>query len=76
MILQTQDVHYAMEASRKCQSTLTAANVILEEARNRDCITSLRRVVDFSYQDVDELVGLVWIATKAISRAALGGARD
>ncbi|XP_027338643.1 uncharacterized protein LOC113852537 [Abrus precatorius] len=72
----TQDIHLAMDASRKCQSTFMAANVIMEEARNKDCITSIRSVVDFSFQDVDELVRLVWIATKAISRAGLGGGRD
>ncbi|KAJ1407623.1 Zinc finger, CW-type [Sesbania bispinosa] len=72
----TQDINFAMEASRKCQITFKAANVIMEEARNRDCITSIRSVIDFSFQDVDELVCLVWTATKAISRAGLGGARD
>ncbi|KAK7329412.1 hypothetical protein VNO77_23579 [Canavalia gladiata] len=72
----TQDMHFAMEASRKCQSTFTVANVNMEEARNKDCITSIKSVVDLSFQDVDELVSLVWVATKAIGRAGLGGARD
>lgn len=72
----TQDVNYAMEASRKCQCAFAAANMIMEEARNGDCITSMRKVIDLSFQDVDELVGLVWTATKAISRAHLSGARD
>lgn len=53
-----------------------AANVNMEEARNRDCIASVRRVIDFSFQDVDELVRLVWMANKAISGAGLGGVRD
>lgn len=53
-----------------------AANLTMEEARNRDCIDSVRKVVDFSFQDVDELVRLVSIATKAVTRAGLGGARD
>ncbi|XP_014501408.1 uncharacterized protein LOC106762170 isoform X1 [Vigna radiata var. radiata] len=72
----TKDIHLSMEASRKCQSTFAAASVILEESRNKDCIASIRSVVDFSFQDVDELVRLVWTASKAISRAGLGGARD
>ncbi|KAF7813665.1 uncharacterized protein G2W53_034641 [Senna tora] len=72
----TQDVNFAMEASRKCQSTFAAASVFMEEARNKECIASIRRVVDFSFQDVDELVRLAWAATKAISRAVLDGARD
>lgn len=76
MISQTQDINFAMEASTKCQSTFAAASVIMEEARNRDTITSIRMVIDFSFQDVDELVRLVSNATKAISHAGLGGARD
>ncbi|KAH1147310.1 hypothetical protein AAZX31_15G146600 [Glycine max] len=72
----TQDIHFVMEASRKCQSTFAAANVIMQEARNKDCIASIRSVIDFSFQDVDELVRLIWTATKAISRAGLGGTRD
>lgn len=76
VILQTQDISFAMEASTKCQSTYAAANSIMEEAQNKDCIASIRSVIDFSFQDVDELVRLVWTATKAISRAGLGGARD
>ncbi|KAI9123074.1 hypothetical protein K1719_005963 [Acacia pycnantha] len=72
----TQDVNYAMEASRKCQSAFAAATVIMEEARNGDCLTSMRRVIDLSFHDVDELVGLVCTAMKAISCAHLGGVRD
>ncbi|KAK7412954.1 hypothetical protein VNO78_04742 [Psophocarpus tetragonolobus] len=72
----TQDIHFAMEASRKCQSTFAAANVIMEEAWSKDCIASIKSVIDFSFQDVDELVRLVWTATKSISRAGLDGARD
>ncbi|TKY54131.1 MORC family CW-type zinc finger protein 4 [Spatholobus suberectus] len=72
----TQDISFAMEASRKCHSTFMAANLNMEEAQNKDCITSIRKVVDFSFQDVDELVHLVLTATKAITRAGLGGVRD
>ncbi|KAE9594248.1 hypothetical protein Lalb_Chr18g0051781 [Lupinus albus] len=72
----TQDINFAMEASAKYQSTFALANVNMEDARNRDCITSIRRVTDFSFQDVDELVHLVSFATNAIRRAGLGGPRD
>ncbi|XP_014505537.1 uncharacterized protein LOC106765429 [Vigna radiata var. radiata] len=72
----TQDINFAMEASIKCKSTFMAANLNMDEARNRDCITSIRKVIDFSFQDVDELVHLVMIATKAMTRAGLGGVRD
>ncbi|CAL0334939.1 unnamed protein product [Lupinus luteus] len=72
----TQDINFAMEASGKCQSAFAAANVNMEEARNRECIKSIRRVIDFSFQDADELVHLVLMATNAIRLAGLGGARD
>ncbi|CAJ1941046.1 unnamed protein product [Sphenostylis stenocarpa] len=72
----TQNISFAMEASRKCKSTFMAANLDMEEERNRDCIASIRKVVDFSFHDVDELVHLVLTATKAITRAGLGGVRD
>ncbi|KAK7363607.1 hypothetical protein VNO77_05756 [Canavalia gladiata] len=67
----TQDINFAMGASRKCQSTFMAANLIMEEAQNRDFISPIRKVVDFSFQDVDEFVHLVLLATKAITRAGL-----
>ncbi|CAJ2661985.1 unnamed protein product [Trifolium pratense] len=72
----TQDINCAMEAATKCQSSFATANAMMEETRSRDCITSIRRVIDFSFQDVDELVRLVRNATNAISGADLGGARD
>lgn len=76
VILQTQDVNFAMEASRKCQSTFVASSVFIKGERNKECMAFIRSVVDFSFQDVDELVRLVWAAKKAISRAGLDGARD
>ncbi|XP_028781447.1 uncharacterized protein LOC114737664 isoform X2 [Neltuma alba] len=54
----TQDVNLAMEASRKCQSTFAAASTFMEAASNKEYIASIRRVIDFSFQDVDELVRL------------------
>ncbi|CAL0325813.1 unnamed protein product [Lupinus luteus] len=70
----TKDINFAMEASRKCQSAFMAANVTMEETQNRDCIHIIRKVVDFSFQDVEELVNLVSNATKSLSCAGLGGA--
>ncbi|OIV92057.1 hypothetical protein TanjilG_15048 [Lupinus angustifolius] len=71
----TQDINFAMEASAKCQSTFALANVKMEEAQNRDGVTSIRRVIDISFQNVDELLHRVSNATNAIRRAGLGGAR-
>lgn len=76
IVLQTQDVFFALEASRKSQEAFAAANVILAEEQNRDCVTSVKRVIDFSFEDVEELVRLVRIAMEAISRSGFGAARD
>lgn len=76
ILLQTQDVNFAMQASRKSQNAFAAANVILEEAQNKDCVTSVKRVIDFSFQDVEELIRLVRLAMEAISRSDFSGARD
>ncbi|KAE9591089.1 hypothetical protein Lalb_Chr20g0114471 [Lupinus albus] len=70
----TQDINFAMEASAKCQRTFALANVNMEEAQNRDCVTSIKRVIDFSFQNVDEFLHLISIATNAIRRAGLGDA--
>lgn len=51
-------------------------NVRQEEARNRDCINSIRKVVNFNFEDVDEFVHLVWTAMKAITSGGLGRAKD
>ncbi|KAK2992006.1 hypothetical protein RJ640_014867 [Escallonia rubra] len=64
----TNDVNSAMEASRKSQNAFVAANLILEKAHNKEGIISVKRVIDFSFQDVEELVRLVRVATEAISR--------
>ncbi|XP_052189696.1 cysteine-tryptophan domain-containing zinc finger protein 7-like isoform X2 [Diospyros lotus] len=66
----TKDVSSAMEASRKSHNAFTAANVILEEAQNKEAIICVKRVIDFSFQDVDELVRLVRLAIEAINRQA------
>lgn len=70
-----------MEASRKSQIAFTAAGVTLREAQKSDCvaqksdcIASIKRVIDFSFQDIEELIRLVRDAMKAIS-SVFGGAR-
>ncbi|KAK9161507.1 hypothetical protein Syun_007848 [Stephania yunnanensis] len=51
------DVNSAMEASRKSQNAFAAANVNLEEARY-ESITSVKRVLDFNFHDVQGLLRL------------------
>ncbi|KAL6971307.1 hypothetical protein U1Q18_030986 [Sarracenia purpurea var. burkii] len=72
----TKDVNAAMEASRKSQNAFATANVILEEAQNREGIISVKRVIDFSFQDVEELIRLVRLAIEAISCQGLSGSKD
>lgn len=54
-----------------------AANAIMEESQNKEyIITSLKRVIDFSFHDIDGLVHLMQLARKAISRSGFSGAKD
>ncbi|KAL3508072.1 hypothetical protein ACH5RR_033454 [Cinchona calisaya] len=72
----TNDVNSAMEASRKSQNAFSAAHAILEESQNKEGIVAVKRVIDFSFQDVEELVRLVRFAIEAISRQGFVGSRD
>ncbi|KAL2464044.1 uncharacterized protein Fot_52000 [Forsythia ovata] len=72
----TKDVNSAMEASRKSQNAFAAANVIPEDAQNKEGIASVKRVIDFSFQNVEELVRLVRLAFKAVNRQGFNGNRE
>ncbi|KAL6978422.1 hypothetical protein U1Q18_020089 [Sarracenia purpurea var. burkii] len=63
-----QDVSFAMEASRKCRIAFAAANPRLEETHCKEGITSVKRALDFNFQDVDGLLRLVRLAMEAINR--------
>ncbi|XP_059659524.1 cysteine-tryptophan domain-containing zinc finger protein 7 isoform X2 [Cornus florida] len=63
----TQDVHFAMEASRKSQLAFAAASPRLEQVQYRDGIRSVKRALDFNFQDVEGLLRLVRLAMEAIS---------
>lgn len=65
-----------MEASAKSQNAFAAANRILEEGQNKEGIDFVKRVVDFSFQDVEGLVRLVELAIEAISRSGYISSRD
>lgn len=64
--LQAQDVNFAMEASRKSRNAFAAANASL--GKNSDGISSIKKALDFSFQDVDGLLRLVRLAVEAINR--------
>lgn len=66
--LQAQDVNFAMEAARKSRNAFAAANSSLAVDKNADGISSIKKALDFSFQDVEELLRLVKVAVEAINR--------
>ncbi|KAA8543137.1 hypothetical protein F0562_021368 [Nyssa sinensis] len=62
------DVNFAMEASKKSQIAFAAANLRVQEAQCRNSITSVKRALDFNFQNVEGLLRLVRLAMEAISR--------
>ncbi|KAL8047692.1 hypothetical protein ABFS82_07G016800 [Erythranthe guttata] len=69
----TKDVNYAMEAAKKSHDTFAAANQEIEKSQNKEAIISVKKVIDFSFQNVEELVRLVWLAFNTIQ--GLSGSR-
>ncbi|KAE8711932.1 Tetratricopeptide repeat-like superfamily protein [Hibiscus syriacus] len=67
-------IAFAMEATRKSQNAFTAAKASLEKTHNTEWIISVKKVMDFNFQDVDGFVCLVLQAMEAISRSGVGGA--
>ncbi|CAN4106191.1 unnamed protein product [Withania somnifera] len=70
----TKDVNSAMEASRKAQNAFAVATNLVE-AEYKDAFISVKRVIDFSFQDVEELIRLVKQAIEAINHNGFGGSR-
>lgn len=66
--LQAQDVNFAMEASRKSRNAFAAAKASLGVGKNSDGISSIKKALDFSFQDVEGLLRLVRLAVEAINR--------
>ncbi|XP_074311567.1 cysteine-tryptophan domain-containing zinc finger protein 3-like isoform X2 [Silene latifolia] len=62
----THDINLAMEASRKSQNAFAVANSRLSQAGNEEGISSIKRVLDFSFHDVDGLLCLVRLAMAAL----------
>ncbi|KAK9040855.1 hypothetical protein V6N11_015991 [Hibiscus sabdariffa] len=56
--LQAQDMNHAMEASRKSQSAFTAANFSLGGAECGEAITSVKKALDYNFQDVEGVLRL------------------
>ncbi|KAM7521506.1 hypothetical protein LguiA_011408 [Lonicera macranthoides] len=63
-----QDVNFAMDASRKSRIAFAAASPKLESAPHREAASSVKRALDFSFQDVEGLLRLVRVAMEAMNR--------
>ncbi|KAK1417898.1 hypothetical protein QVD17_27033 [Tagetes erecta] len=63
----------AMEASMKSQNAYKAASAILDDTHNNELMVSVKRVIDFSFQDVKEIVCLVQSTREAINRQGFKG---
>ena len=66
--LQAHEVNFAMEASRKSRNAFASANSSPSVGKNADGISSIKKALDFSFQDVEGLLHLVRHAAEAINR--------
>ncbi|CAN1354391.1 Cysteine-tryptophan domain-containing zinc finger protein 3 [Linum perenne] len=64
----TQNVNFAMEASRKSRTAFAAASISLGDSQSGEGITSIKTALDFSFHDVEGLLRLIRLAVEAISR--------
>jgi hypothetical protein len=64
----TQEVTFAMEASRKSRIAFAAASIKLEEIKHKEGISSVKKALDFNFQDVDGLLHMVRVAMEIINR--------
>ncbi|XP_023739192.1 cysteine-tryptophan domain-containing zinc finger protein 3 [Lactuca sativa] len=71
----TGDVNLAMEASTNTQNSYkaAAATSITQESPNKEIMISIKKVIEFSFQDVKEVVFLVQNAREAINRQGFKG---
>lgn len=64
--MQVQDIIFAMKASRKSQIAFVTANS-REEIKYREGLPSVKKALDFCFQDIDGFLRLVRLAMEAIS---------
>lgn len=69
LVLQSQNVSLAMDASRKAQTAFAVAKGKSSDTRySSNGITSIKRAIDFSFQDMEKLVHAVRLAMESINR--------
>ncbi|XP_010440255.1 PREDICTED: uncharacterized protein LOC104723573 [Camelina sativa] len=69
----TESMNLAMEASAKTQNAFKAVTVTLEETKHGDCIAAIKKVVDFSFHDVEALIKMIEVALDALNSSRFGG---
>lgn len=69
LVLQSQNVSLAMDASRKAQTAFAVAKGKSSDTRySSNGITCIKRALDFSFQDMEKLVHAVRLAMESINR--------
>ncbi|KAI5566418.1 hypothetical protein BDE02_13G018500 [Populus trichocarpa] len=63
-----EDVNLAMEALRKSQAAFAAAEIILAETGNMEGISSIKKVLDMGFHDVEGLLQLVRFAIESLRK--------
>ncbi|KAL1220551.1 Cysteine-tryptophan domain-containing zinc finger protein 3 [Cardamine amara subsp. amara] len=69
----TESMNLAMAASAKSQNAFKAASVTSEETKHGDCISAIKKVIDFSFHDVEALIQMIEAAMSALSSSRIGG---
>ncbi|KAG5220130.1 type inositol 1,4,5-trisphosphate phosphatase [Salix suchowensis] len=64
----TEDVNLAMEALRKSQASFAAAEIILTETGNSEGVSSIKKVLDMGFHDVEGLLQLVHLAIESLRK--------
>ncbi|CAA7057600.1 unnamed protein product [Microthlaspi erraticum] len=63
----TENMNLAMEASAKSQNAFRAMAVTSEETQDEELVSAIKKVVDFSFHDVEALVRMIQLAMKVLS---------
>lgn len=66
-LIQTETMNLAMEASAKSQNAFRAIAVTSEESQDEELVSAIKKVVDFSFHDVEALVRMIQLAMKVLS---------
>ncbi|CAH2078974.1 unnamed protein product [Thlaspi arvense] len=69
----TETMNLAMEASAKSQDAFREASVTSEETQHGDYVSAIKKVVDFSFHDVEALIQMIEVARDVLSPSKFRG---